>query len=113
MGYALPPGTTVGTQGWSVHRDASVFPSPDTFLPDRWLEADSATLTAMTQRMMPFGSGSRICGGQNLAHMILRIVVASVARNFDIVAPAGTTEKSMELRDSFVCLHHLFGPYSS
>lgn len=38
MGYALPPGTIVSTQAWSMHRDTSVFPSPDTFLPDRWLE---------------------------------------------------------------------------
>ncbi len=40
MGYALPPGTVIGTQAWSMHRDAEVFPSPETFLPERWLTVE-------------------------------------------------------------------------
>ena len=42
MGYALPPGTTVATQAWSMHRDAEIFPSPKTFLPERWLPLDTS-----------------------------------------------------------------------
>ena len=42
MGYALPPGTVVSTQAWSMHRDAKVFPSPETFLPERWLPVDGS-----------------------------------------------------------------------
>jgi cytochrome P450 len=104
MGFALPPGTVVATQGWSMHRDASIFPSPDTFLPDRWLETpdNGEELQVMAQHMMPFGTGSRICGGQNLAQFMLRIVVAVIVRNFEVIAPPQTTEKSMEMRDSFV-----------
>ncbi|OAX38861.1 cytochrome P450 [Rhizopogon vinicolor AM-OR11-026] len=104
MGYALPPGTIVATQGWSMHRDTSVFTSPNTFLPERWLETpeNAEHLLKMTQYLMPFGSGTRVCGGQNLAQMMLRISVAAVARNFDVVAPAETNERSMEIKDSFV-----------
>ncbi|KAH7921089.1 cytochrome P450 [Leucogyrophana mollusca] len=104
MGYALPPGTIVSTQGWSMHRDASIFPSPDTFLPDRWLETftNADQLMKMAQYMIPFGTGSRVCGGQNLAQMMLRFSVAAVARNFNVVAPPETNERSMEIRDSFV-----------
>ena len=109
MGYALPPGTIVATQAWSMHRDPSVFPSPSTFLPDRWLQThapdNTEQLAQMQQHYMPFGTGSRGCGGQNLAMMMLRITVAAIARNFDIAAPAETNDKSMEVRDSFVrCL---------
>lgn len=46
--------------------------------------------------------------GQNLAQVMLRVVVASIVRNFDIVAAAQTTEKTMEMKDSFVSL--LFFP---
>ncbi|KAI0268080.1 cytochrome P450 [Gloeopeniophorella convolvens] len=104
MGYALPSGTIVGTQGWSMHRDSSVFPSPDTFLPERWLDMgdNGEQLAAMNLHMMPFGTGSRVCGGQNLAQMMLRITMAAIARNFDLLSPPETTEKSMEMRDSFV-----------
>lgn len=40
MGFELPPGTIVATQAWSMHRDSELFPSPDTFLPERWLHND-------------------------------------------------------------------------
>ena len=42
MGYALPPGTVVATQAWSMHRNPEVFPSPETFLPERWLQVEGA-----------------------------------------------------------------------
>lgn len=104
MGYALPPGTVVATQAWSVHRDPTVFPAPETFFPERWLETgdNKEQLEVMNRHMMPFGTGSRVCGGQNLAQMVLRIVIAAIVRNFDLLSPLETTEKSMEIRDSFV-----------
>lgn len=109
MGYSLPANTIVATQAWSLHRDASVFPSPETFLPDRWLEtADNAIhLSQMTQHMIPFGVGTRVCGGQNLAMMMIRIVVVSMVRNFKIVAPPETNDKSMDMRDAFVSSAHI------
>jgi cytochrome P450 len=114
MGYALPSGTIVATQGWTVHRNPAVFSSPETFLPDRWLETgeNKEQLELMNRHMMPFGTGSRVCGGQNLAQMVLRIAVAAIARNFDLLSPPETTEKSMEMRDSFVrhpLRAHLYG----
>ncbi|KAF8334820.1 cytochrome P450 [Amanita rubescens] len=104
MGYGLPPGTVVSTQAWSMHRDASVFPSPDFFVPERWLQPFSTPeeLARMAQYMMPFGTGTRVCGGQNLAQAMLKIAVAALARNFDVVAPPETNERSMEIKDSFV-----------
>lgn len=104
MGYGLPPGTVVSTQAWSMHRDAEVFPSPDIFMPERWLPPFSTPeeLATMTQYMMPFGTGSRVCGGQNLAQVMLKTAVAALARNFDVVAPPETNERSMEIKDSFV-----------
>lgn len=104
MGHLLPPNTIVATQAWSMHRDPTIFPSPETFLPDRWLEtADNAEqLTLMSQYMMPFGVGTRMCGGQNLAQIMIRVVLTSVVRNFNIVAPPETNEKSMDIRDAFV-----------
>lgn len=118
MGYALPPGTLVGTQAWSAHRNSTVFPSPESFLPERWLETgdNQGQLEAMNRHMMPFGTGSRVCGGQNLAQMVLRIAIAAIARNFDVVSPPETTETSMEMRDSFVIFpasmtcHLIFNP---
>jgi cytochrome P450 len=102
MGVTLPPGTVVATQAWSVHRDARVFYAPDTFAPERWLNAGPAGLRAMEQHFMPFGLGTRVCGGHVFANMVLRVGIAALARSFDIVAAPGTDEKSMAICDSFV-----------
>lgn len=114
MGYGLPPGTIVGTQAWSMHRDSAVFASPDAFIPERWLAGPSTTqedLTRMAAYMMPFGTGTRVCGGQNLALMMLKLALAAFVRNFEIRAPAETTDLSMEIKDSFVCLFSLTNPH--
>lgn len=37
-GYTIPAGATVGTQAYSVHRIKSIFPDPEEFKPERWLE---------------------------------------------------------------------------
>jgi cytochrome P450 len=111
LGYGLPPGTVVATQAWSMHRDPSVFPSPDAFLPDRWLVAGKRSqeeLGKMSQYMGPFGMGSRTCGGQNLAQIMLRVVVAAIVRNFDIVAASETNERSMDMTDCFVSWFCIF-----
>ncbi|KAI0832845.1 cytochrome P450 [Trametes gibbosa] len=108
MGYALPPGTVVGTQAWSMHRDSEAFPSPENFLPERWLAVDGISgeaerLARMSQYLMPFGIGTRVCGGQNLAYMVLRIAIASMVANFDITANlTETNEQTMEIKDAFV-----------
>jgi len=102
MGYALPPGTDVATQAWSMHRNASVFPSPDSFAPERWLKAEGEELKQMSAHMMPFGLGSRVCIGQNVAQMMMRMVLASLVRNFNIRTALETNERSMAMRDAFV-----------
>ncbi|KAG8860571.1 hypothetical protein FRB96_003825 [Tulasnella sp. 330] len=99
-GYEIPAGTNIATQSYSVHRIPEVFPEPDAFKPERWFnETDE-----MRANMMPFGTGQRICGGMNLAHIMLRITLAAVIRNFDIVVPPETTPESMEHRFAFVLL---------
>ncbi|KAF7295969.1 hypothetical protein MKEN_01411500 [Mycena kentingensis (nom. inval.)] len=108
LGHAIPSSTIVATQAWSMHRDPAIFPSPDTFLPERWLpssssrDADAERLARMASYMMPFGTGSRICGGKNLAHITMRVLLVAVLRNFEVEAAPGTDEKSMDMRDSFV-----------
>ena len=104
MGYPIPAGTIVSTQAWSMHRNPNVFNDPNTFLPERWLESSATAdqLFQMHQHLIAFGIGVRVCGGQNLAQMIMRIVLATICRNFTIVSPQETTAQSMEIKDSFV-----------
>ncbi|KAG9002055.1 hypothetical protein FRB94_004147 [Tulasnella sp. JGI-2019a] len=99
-GHKITPGTIVATQGFTVHRDPAVFPKPEEFIPERWFNETEE----MRAYWMPYGTGNRVCGGMNLAHMSLRILTVALARNFDIVIPAETTEASMKMNFAFVAM---------
>lgn len=62
-GFFLPGETIVSCQVYSVHRiDQAVFPQPDLFNPDRWMERDG---DAQRRRLMfAFANGGRGCVGK-------------------------------------------------
>lgn len=77
----LPAGVRVASQAWSLHRNPDVFPEPDQWRPERWLDANGDLLTAdstdaegggerfreMMRWFWAFGSGGRMCIGSHLA----------------------------------------------
>lgn len=63
----LPAGVRVSAQAYSLHRNETVFPDAETWLPRRWLDADQAKKDEMTRWFWAFGSGSRMCVGSNFA----------------------------------------------
>ncbi|USP82893.1 hypothetical protein yc1106_10167 [Curvularia clavata] len=74
--YILPRGTVIGMQNWVHHRDSTVFPQPERFIPDRWLQKSEAMEGALT----PFSLGQRNCIGQNLAWEELYIAIDEIMR---------------------------------
>ncbi|CAG7978243.1 unnamed protein product [Penicillium nalgiovense] len=96
-GYFLPSGATVSTQSYSLHRDPTVFPDPDTFNPERWENPTKE----MKDISIPFGGGSRICIGMHLARMELRLGSALFFRGFPNAQRSNKeemTEKDMEMQ---------------
>ena len=63
----LPGGIRVSAQAYSLHRNETVFPDADAWLPRRWLDADQAKKDEMMRWFWAFGSGSRMCIGSNFA----------------------------------------------
>lgn len=63
----IPPGTVVSASGYTLHHNAAVFPNPEEFRPDRWLDADAEKLREMMRWYWPFGSGPYGCTGQHFA----------------------------------------------
>lgn len=106
MGHVIPPGTVVATQAWSIHRDPRTFPSPERFDPERWLDdtEDSNLSASRAAHMMPFGLGTRVCVGQQLAQAVIRITLVALVRNFVIRPDSSTTESSMKMKAGFVRL---------
>ncbi|MEF8863921.1 MAG: cytochrome P450, partial [Haloarculaceae archaeon] len=78
--YAIPPGASVILPQWSIHRDPRYFEAPDEFDPDRWTRRRPGNVEAY----FPFSSGPHSCIGQGFALSGATLVLAGLAREFDV-----------------------------
>jgi cytochrome P450 family 135 len=69
-GYELPAGLNVVPSIHLVHRDPTIYPEPDRFRPERFLETPPGTYT-----WIPFGGGVRRCIGAAFAQQEMAIVL--------------------------------------
>ena len=74
-GYALPAGVTVTPSIHLVHRDPAIYPEPERFLPERFLEQPPGTYT-----WIPFGGGVRRCLGASFAQLEMAVVLEELVR---------------------------------
>ena len=83
-GYAnIPANVRVQAQPYSLHRNAEVFPDPESWSPGRWIQpSESKSLKEMLRWFWAFGSGGRMCIGSNLAVQEMKLVVAAIYTNF-------------------------------
>jgi cytochrome P450 len=86
-GYWIPGGATVSVGQWSSCHDPANFKNPDEFLPERWIEASYSSDNK--KALQPFSVGPRNCIGRNLAYMEMRIMIARLFWNFDIISADG------------------------
>jgi unspecific monooxygenase len=63
----IPPGIRVSAQAYSLHRNADVFPDPESWSPMRWLTCDKEARENMMRWFWAFGSGGRMCIGNHFA----------------------------------------------
>jgi cytochrome P450 len=78
--YEIPPGRTILSSQWVMHRDARYFAEPEKFRPERWLDGLMDRLPAGAY--FPFGDGPRRCIGQGFALLETALVVAALAQRF-------------------------------
>ena len=65
-GYFIAKGTAVTTNLYSANRDGTVFPNPDKFDPQRFLNPDGTLNADAYKDVIPTGLGPRRCGGAQL-----------------------------------------------
>lgn len=82
--HGIPAGVRVVSYAHSLHRNPEVFPEPETWRPERWLDSEGAVKTGGEQMrwFWAFGSGGRMCIRSNLAIMEIKHIVAAVWSNF-------------------------------
>lgn len=99
--WVIPPGTAVSMTSDLMHTDPIIFPAPREFRPERWLQSDTGSTVPLKKYLMPFGKGSRICLGINLAYAELFLTLAALFRRFELEL-FETTRADVDVAHDFV-----------
>jgi cytochrome P450 len=74
-GYVLPAGVSATPSVYLVHRNPDVYPDPEAFKPERFLDNPPGTYT-----WIPFGGGVRRCLGASFAQFEMAVVLKELVR---------------------------------
>ena len=74
-GWQLPAGITVTPSIYLMHRRSDVYPNPERFEPERFLDESPGTYT-----WIPFGGGVRRCIGGSFAQFEMEIVLSELVK---------------------------------
>lgn len=98
-GIKIPKGTTMSQSGYLLHMDPTVFTEPEVFRPERFL-GDGPGVAEAKRQMVPFGKGTRMCVGLNLAWAELYLTVAVLIATVDLEL-VGTTARDATVMEEF------------
>ncbi len=78
-GYELPAGASVTPSIHLVHRNPEIYPEPDAFIPERFLDNPPGTYT-----WIPFGGGIRRCLGAAFAQFEMQVVLRELVKRHQV-----------------------------
>ena len=87
-GHDLPAGTTLAPSSILLHRRPDLYPEPNAFRPERWLDAKPGTYD-----WIPFGGSVRRCIGASFAMTEMEVVLEEVAAHARLRAPDPEPER--------------------
>ena len=82
--HGIPANVRVSSRAYTLHRDPEVFPDPEQWKPQRWLDSQGRVELGgeKARWFWAFGSGGRMCVGSNLAMTEMKNIVAAIWSNF-------------------------------
>jgi cytochrome P450 len=88
-GREYPPGVVLCPCSYLVHRRESLYPEPERFRPERFLERKFAA-----HEWFPFGGGNRVCLGMPFALYEMKVLLATVLSQVHLARPAGARSRA-------------------
>jgi len=76
-GYELQPGNIVSVSNYLLHRQENLYPEPNNFKPERFLERQFSVY-----EFLPFGGGSRSCLGADLSLYLMKLILATIVSSY-------------------------------
>jgi cytochrome P450 len=97
----IPGGTSVSMAAFIAHRDESIFPNADKYIPERWLGEKGKELQPY---FLAFSAGARGCIGRNISYLEQTVALASVLHRYNFaLASEGWEVERLET------MNHLLG----
>jgi cytochrome P450 len=96
-GYEIPAGMRVAPNIYLTHRRPDVYPDPEQFRPERFIERP-----ADTYAWIPFGGGVRRCLGAAFATYEMKVVIPTILRNLQLRTSDAAPERIRRRAVTFV-----------
>ncbi|KAL6640921.1 hypothetical protein ACP70R_019102 [Stipagrostis hirtigluma subsp. patula] len=100
MGYTIPEGSRVLINVWAMGRDKEVWPEPEKFMPERFLNR-TVDLRGGDFDLIPFGGGRRICPGMPLAIRMVHLLLGSLLNQFKWRLPDKVKKDGVDMNEKF------------
>ncbi len=89
-----PAGVVLCPCSYLVHRREDLYPEPDQFRPERFLERKFGL-----HEWFPFGGGNRVCLGMPFALYEMKVLLATLFSQIRLARPAGAKSRAAAIRD--------------
>nr|GMC55272.1 cytochrome P450 78A5-like [Ipomoea batatas] len=93
--HFIPAGTTAMVNMYAITHDERIWPEPEKFQPERFMEED-VPIMGSDLRLAPFGSGRRVCPGKTMGYATVQLWLAQLLHNFTWEASG---EKGLDLSE--------------
>ncbi|KAL2022266.1 hypothetical protein VTK56DRAFT_5876 [Thermocarpiscus australiensis] len=101
-GYQVPGGTGLDIWPYAMNHCSRNFTEPEKFIPERWLAEDEYQGHRFDKRrhaaLQPFSVGPRNCIGKNLAYVEMRLILARLVWNYDLVLADRVSEEFLDCK---------------
>ena len=87
---------------WGIHRTSYLWEKSKEFVPNRFLNPSSQVQSNL---FIPFGAGSRVCIGQHLAWLELRLAIAILLHQFEFVRGEETPDLNFVVDYAHAVVH--------
>lgn len=97
LGQWIPGNTSVSMTIYAMHRDSDIFPDPEEYKPERWMDPEARK--RMEPYFTPFSTGARACLGRNITYLEQMVVLASIVRRYEFALKS--PDFRLERREAF------------
>ena len=84
LGEFIPGDTSVSISAYVAHRNEQVFPDPEVYRPERWLEEGGKELQPY---FVTFSAGARGCISRNISYLEQMVLLATLLHRTDFSLP--------------------------